>query len=427
MHGKRPSPDVLGSWNGWHILPVLLRSLQNHNASRYEHQHALYAIVNIASGNIPEKDLIMGLPGLPDAISRAFDHEDPEVREAAIWAIINLSTKENDSVETVQQLETANNRISAFENMGVPEKLKILTLDDTSMSVRERAEVALSYFGIQRIIGTRDFRTMSRSIVSLQHPNSSSQHGRERNNDGNDVARNRSSLAYRQRPGNRRNYDTSERRTEIQNPYLQETQSANQPNTNVVQLGPNSPASPIVDPNEGFLMPRDRRQWRFRNPRRPLWQANRDTSDGQGDLPSDGVPNLIVDELDYRALRQPDSYWSDDPERGPAPRIVDSSADIDQSDRSARAAINSIVRNFRTAREPLDEYIGQVRSDERIHGDSNSDGDGSGSPSWSIDDLLETAFELQYQRQRGRGLTFESEGNTSSEDDEEDNEEQGNE
>lgn len=165
MHGKRPSSDMDGSWTSNEVLPALLRSLQDHTTNPLEDQHAMYAVVNVASGAAAEKDMVMRTVGLPSAISGGLNHQDPEVREAAIWAVINLSAVDDSSSETSENGARAQRCVSSFRELGVEDTLRRLVLDDTSLAVRERAEVALTYFSLDIILHSPEFGFVQRLFV----------------------------------------------------------------------------------------------------------------------------------------------------------------------------------------------------------------------------------------------------------------------
>jgi hypothetical protein len=151
MHSPRPKRESLQRWTGNALLPSLLRCLQDTNASPREHQHALYTVVNIASGRQPYKDDIMAENGLPDAITAALSHGDDSVREAAVWAVINLCCLDEDIPPELRQRcqHSVANRINAFRTLGAEAKLLNLRATDACIAVRERADVALLQFRAQ--------------------------------------------------------------------------------------------------------------------------------------------------------------------------------------------------------------------------------------------------------------------------------------
>ena len=102
------------------------------------HLHALYMIVNIATGKEAHKSLIMNSATIISNIVRLLVSPKSQIRIAAVWCIINLTWPDDVG---------SRERIEVFKALRVAETLLDLVERDTSMDVKERVKTALVNFG----------------------------------------------------------------------------------------------------------------------------------------------------------------------------------------------------------------------------------------------------------------------------------------
>ena len=99
-------------------------------------QQALYVVVNVATGNYQHKSAILASDVLIQALYNYISHEQPSIRVAAVWAIINLTwQEEQESYERTEKL-----RVYGFQD-----KLK-QHLGDSDADVRGRVKTCLEHF-----------------------------------------------------------------------------------------------------------------------------------------------------------------------------------------------------------------------------------------------------------------------------------------
>lgn len=133
------------AWSKGALLSTILAAAQRADEGAHQLQHALYAVVNVASGNAACKRAVMEAGWAP-TLRTFLTHESERVREAAVWAVINLvwrrdgdggSGSEGDPVET--------SIVAQMDDLGIEQRLMALT-SDSCMIVRERATTALVHF-----------------------------------------------------------------------------------------------------------------------------------------------------------------------------------------------------------------------------------------------------------------------------------------
>nr|KAJ3421767.1 Armadillo repeat-containing protein 8 [Polyrhizophydium stewartii] len=116
------------------IFGVLERKLQTMAAHPEIVLQTLYIIVNLGIGNLEHKTAMMARTGLLQHTFAFLDHENPQIRVAAIWCVINLTWMDDPG---------ARERVIALSALGIEEKLRRLVNDD-NLDVKDRAATALS-------------------------------------------------------------------------------------------------------------------------------------------------------------------------------------------------------------------------------------------------------------------------------------------
>ncbi|KAF9918008.1 hypothetical protein BX616_010592 [Lobosporangium transversale] len=101
--------------------------------------HALYVLVNIATGTEYHRQSIMKRSGILRSVLGLMSHEAASIRVAAIWVIINLTWSEEDVAHGVHE------RVAILRSMGVEDRLHSLVTDSVP-DVRERVKTALQHF-----------------------------------------------------------------------------------------------------------------------------------------------------------------------------------------------------------------------------------------------------------------------------------------
>ena len=97
---------------------------------------SLYVIVNISTGNSRHKKKIVDSEILVQALLAYISHEDPSIRVASVWAVINLTWQEEmDSSDRTETLRT----------WGFLEKLK-QHVNDPDTDVRGRVKTCIEHF-----------------------------------------------------------------------------------------------------------------------------------------------------------------------------------------------------------------------------------------------------------------------------------------
>ncbi|KAJ3311832.1 Armadillo repeat-containing protein 8 [Boothiomyces sp. JEL0838] len=130
---------------GWDGLARLI-----HDADVEIQTQALNLLRNMACAKIPDIDFVLqgfGRDNLLNTLESKLitmaeypqiilhNHENDQVRVGCIWCIINLTWAEDPS---------SGDRVNLFKRMGAETKLKIMSKNDVSLDVRDRAQTALS-------------------------------------------------------------------------------------------------------------------------------------------------------------------------------------------------------------------------------------------------------------------------------------------
>lgn len=136
MHKTGASYASAVSWSNGQILSQVLAALRSPGAPAGVQIHALYVAVNVSAGPPNDKDAVIAGHWAPFLLD-AFKHEREEVREAAIWVVLNLIWAEGDE-------EAMHRRLDDLKELGIPDELYRLAAGDHSMMVRERAASALT-------------------------------------------------------------------------------------------------------------------------------------------------------------------------------------------------------------------------------------------------------------------------------------------
>ncbi|KAF9432236.1 hypothetical protein BGZ76_011086 [Entomortierella beljakovae] len=131
-------------------------------------EHALYVIVNIATGSEHHKQSIMKRPLILRSVLGLMSHDSVAIRVATIWVIINLTWPDDKTSSGVHD------RVVLLRNMGIEDKLQPLN-SDPEMDVRERVKTALHHFILdqQQYAHGSGMSDQSGSIGSSQHTHSS--------------------------------------------------------------------------------------------------------------------------------------------------------------------------------------------------------------------------------------------------------------
>lgn len=100
-------------------------------------KQALYIVVNVATGTEAHKAMVMAAEGLALKIAEHLTHPSSDVRLAAVWCVINLTSPNGNPGPDA--------RVSALHGLGCREKLRML-VGDSEVDVEERVQGALSRF-----------------------------------------------------------------------------------------------------------------------------------------------------------------------------------------------------------------------------------------------------------------------------------------
>ncbi|KAF9967916.1 hypothetical protein BGZ70_007675, partial [Mortierella alpina] len=106
-------------------------------------EHALYVLVNIATGSEHHKQSIMKRPGILRSVFGLMSHESVSIRVATIWVIINLTWPDDKAALGVHD------RVLLLRNLGVEDRLQSLTADQ-DLDVRDRVKTALHHFSLDQ-------------------------------------------------------------------------------------------------------------------------------------------------------------------------------------------------------------------------------------------------------------------------------------
>ncbi|KAF9921047.1 hypothetical protein FBU30_008966 [Linnemannia zychae] len=102
-------------------------------------EHALYVLVNIATGSEYHKQSILKRQGILRAVLRSMNHESAAIRVASIWVIINLTWPDDSVSQSVHEC------VELLRSMGVEDRLLTLNADH-DLDVRDRVKTALQHF-----------------------------------------------------------------------------------------------------------------------------------------------------------------------------------------------------------------------------------------------------------------------------------------
>ncbi|KAF9900332.1 hypothetical protein EC991_007475 [Linnemannia zychae] len=102
-------------------------------------EHALYVLVNIATGSEYHKQCILKRQGILRSVLRAMNHESAAIRVASIWVIINLTWPDDKAPHSVHEC------VTLLRSMGFEDRLLTLNADH-DMDVRDRVKSALQHF-----------------------------------------------------------------------------------------------------------------------------------------------------------------------------------------------------------------------------------------------------------------------------------------
>ncbi|KAG0315862.1 hypothetical protein BGZ97_007736 [Linnemannia gamsii] len=102
-------------------------------------EHALYVLVNIATGSEYHKQSILKRQGILRSVLRSMNHESAAIRVASIWVIINLTWPDDKVPHSVHEC------VTLLRNMGVEDRLLALNADH-DLDVRDRVKTALHHF-----------------------------------------------------------------------------------------------------------------------------------------------------------------------------------------------------------------------------------------------------------------------------------------
>lgn len=151
VNRERSSPPSAAApvfeWSQGQLLTTVLKAIEElvQGTSQQQAKHleqALYVVVNVASGGTSDKDAVIASGWVP-VIHAALQHPNEHVREAAVWAVINISyLQEGDAAGTER-------RRGDLVRVGIVQRLRTRAAD-TSLNVRERAATAL-----EQLVGSR--------------------------------------------------------------------------------------------------------------------------------------------------------------------------------------------------------------------------------------------------------------------------------
>ncbi|KAI1297410.1 hypothetical protein EDD11_007140 [Mortierella claussenii] len=102
-------------------------------------EHALYVLVNIATGSEYHKQSIMKRPAILRSVLGLMSHESTSIRVATIWVIINLTWPDDKIAQGVHE------RVMMLRSMGVEDRLQALSTDH-DLDVRDRVKTAQEHF-----------------------------------------------------------------------------------------------------------------------------------------------------------------------------------------------------------------------------------------------------------------------------------------
>ncbi|KAF9123592.1 Armadillo repeat-containing protein 8 [Mortierella sp. GBA39] len=102
-------------------------------------EHALYVLVNIATGSEYHKQSILKRQGILRSVLRSMNHESAAIRVASIWVIINLTWPDDKVSHSVHEC------VTLLRSMGVEDRLLALNADH-DLDVRDRVKTALQHF-----------------------------------------------------------------------------------------------------------------------------------------------------------------------------------------------------------------------------------------------------------------------------------------
>ncbi|KAF9144403.1 hypothetical protein BG015_000123 [Linnemannia schmuckeri] len=102
-------------------------------------EHALYVLVNIATGSEYHKQSILKRQGILRSVLRSMNHESAAIRVATIWVIINLTWPDDKVSHSVHEC------VTLLRSMGVEDRLLALNADH-DLDVRDRVKTALQHF-----------------------------------------------------------------------------------------------------------------------------------------------------------------------------------------------------------------------------------------------------------------------------------------
>ncbi|KAF8934070.1 hypothetical protein BGZ58_005957 [Dissophora ornata] len=106
-------------------------------------EHALYVLVNIATGSEYHKQSIMKRPGILRSVLGLMSHGSATIRVATIWVIINLTWPDEKIAHGVHD------RVVLLRSMGVEDRLQSLNADH-DLDVRDRVKTALHHFHLDQ-------------------------------------------------------------------------------------------------------------------------------------------------------------------------------------------------------------------------------------------------------------------------------------
>ncbi|KAF9980317.1 Armadillo repeat-containing protein 8 [Modicella reniformis] len=141
-------------------------------------EHALYVLVNIATGSEHHKQSIMKRPFILRSVLGLMSHDSAAIRVATIWVIINLTWPDEKASHGVHE------RVTTLRTMGVEARLQTLTTDP-DLDVRDRVKTALQHFQIDQQQHGNNNTTTNTNTNSSSGNNSSSNNNNSNNNGSN--------------------------------------------------------------------------------------------------------------------------------------------------------------------------------------------------------------------------------------------------
>ncbi|KAF9382683.1 hypothetical protein CPB97_007018 [Podila verticillata] len=106
-------------------------------------EHALYVLVNIATGSEFHKQSVMKRPSILRSVLSLMTHESVAIRVATIWVIINLTWPDEKVSHSLHE------RVTMLRSMGVEDRLRSLNTDH-DLDVRDRVKTALHHFVVDQ-------------------------------------------------------------------------------------------------------------------------------------------------------------------------------------------------------------------------------------------------------------------------------------